>query len=25
VMTSSFIREAAMRETAPPESTPWVM
>ena len=25
VMTSSFSREAVMRATAPPDSTPWVM
>ena len=25
VMTSSFSFEVAMRATAPPESTPWVM
>jgi hypothetical protein len=25
VITSSFIREAAMRETAPPDRTPCVM
>ena len=25
VMTSSLSREAVMRATAPPDSTPWVM